>query len=198
MLISQQFEEIHLYLNSGDGVFTHHLIYGSTNEDYGSSGITLCDLNRDGRPDILYTNGDGFDYAQPGPRPWHGVQWLENSGGGKFKYHRIGDLAGAYSPVAVDLDGDGAMDVVAVSGFNTWENPAAVSMMLFQNDGHMNFSPRVLAHLPTHLLTAAAADLDGTGVPVLITGGFHAYPPWDHMSRILLWRRAATPPGVSP
>ncbi len=198
VLISQQFEEIHLYLNSGDGVFTHHLIYGSTNEDYGSSGITLCDLNRDGRPDILYTNGDGFDYAQPGPRPWHGVQWLENSGGGKFKYHRIGDLAGAYSPVAVDLDGDGAMDVVAVSGFNTWENPAAVSMMLFQNDGHMNFSPRVLAHLPTHLLTAAAADLDGTGVPVLITGGFHAYPPWDHMSRILLWRRAATPPGVSP
>lgn len=197
VLISQQFEEIHLYLNSGDGIFTHHLIYGSTNEDYGSSGITLCDLNRDGRPDILYTNGDGFDYAQPGPRPWHGVQWLENTGGGKFKYHRIGDLAGAYSPVAVDLDGDGAMDVVAVSGFNTWENPAAVSMMLFQNDGHMNFSPRVLAHRPTHLLTAAAADLDGTGVPVLITGGFHAYPPWDHMSRILLWRRSAAVSAVS-
>lgn len=187
-IVSQEWEEIHLFKNSGNGIFTHHLVWGSTNEDYGSSGITLCDLNKDGRPDILYTNGDGFDYAQPGPRPWHGVQWLENVGGGKFAYHRIGDLAGAYSPVAVDLDGDGAMDVVAVSGFNTWENPNAVSMMLFQNDGRMNFTPHVLSHVPTHLLCADAADLGGTGKPVLITGGFHAYPPFDHMSRISVWR----------
>jgi len=189
-VVAQEWEEIHLFTNAGNGLFTHHLVYGSTNEDYGSSGISLCDLNRDGRPDILYTNGDGFDYAQPGPRPWHGVQWLENVGGGKFVYHRIGDLAGAYSPVAVDLDGDGATDVVAVSGFNTWENPLAASLVVFQNDGQSNFTPHVLAHTPTHLLTAAAGDLDGTGRPVLITGGFHAYPPFEHMSRISVWRAA--------
>jgi len=34
-----------------------------------------------------------------------------------------------------------------------------------------------------------AAGLDGNGVPVLVTGGFHTHPPWENMSRIRLWRR---------
>jgi hypothetical protein len=191
-VVSQQWEEIVLFENDGTGNFTNKVIFGSTNEDYGSSGISLCDLNRDGRPDILYTNGDGFDYAEPSARPWHGVQWLENLGGGNFRYHRIGDLPGAYSPVGVDFDGDGAMDVIAVSGFADWKNPEAVSLMLFHNDGHMNFTPFPLAHVPTHLMTLAAGYLDGPGkAPVLVTGGFHAYPPYDHMSRISLWRKPA-------
>ena len=105
-VVSQQWEEIHLFTNDGAGNFTDKVVYGSTNEDFGSSGISLCDLNRDGRLDILYTNGDGFDYAEPGARPWHGVQWLENLGEGNFRYHRIGNLPGAYSPVGVDLDGE--------------------------------------------------------------------------------------------
>ena len=32
-------------------------------------------------------------------------------------------------------------------------------------------------------------DLDGNGTPVLVTGGFHAYPPYTQMSRVMLWRR---------
>lgn len=189
-VVSQQWEEVVLFQNDGSGNFTNKVIFGSTNEDYGSSGITLCDLNRDGRLDVLYTNGDGFDYAEPGSRPWHGVQWLENLGGGQFRFHRIGDLPGAYSPIGVDFDHDGAIDVVAVSGFNDWKNPKAVSLMLFHNDGKMNFTAFPLAHEPTHLMTLAAGDLDGTGVPVLITGDFHAYPPYEKMSRVTLWRIA--------
>jgi hypothetical protein len=57
----------------------------------------------------------------------------------------------------------------------------------------MNFTPHVLARTPTHLLTCVAADFDGSGNPALVTGGFHAYPPWDRMSRLLLWRQAKTP-----
>jgi hypothetical protein len=189
-VVSQQYEEIHFFKNDGAGNFTDKVLWGSTNEDFGSSGISLCDLNGDGRPDILYTNGDGFDYAEPGPRPWHGVQWLENLGHGAFKYHRIGNMAGAFSPVGVDLDGDGHSDVVAVSGFNHWDDPEAASLVVFQNDGHMNFTPHVLAHVPNHLMTVTAADLDGNGRPVLVTGGFYAYGPWDHMSRVMVWRRS--------
>lgn len=192
-LVSQQWEEIHLFEGDGKGNFSSRVIFGSTNEDFGSSGIVLSDLDRDGRLDILYTNGDGFDYAQPGSRPWHGVQWLENRGNGFFKYRRIGALAGAYSPVAVDLDRDGNMDVVAVSAFNEWKQPQAVSLVWFKNDGRMSFTPHILARAPTHLLTCVAADFDGSGNLSLVTGGFHAYPPWDRMSRLLLWQPAKSP-----
>ncbi|PTY05939.1 VCBS repeat-containing protein [Opitutaceae bacterium EW11] len=190
-LISQEWEEIFLFENDGSGNFMRKVIFGSTNEDYGSSGISLADVNRDGRPDILYTNGDGFDYADPGARPWHGLQWLENVGGGHFRFHRIADFEGAYSPVGVDFDGDGAMDVLAVSAFNDWKKSTAVSLMLFHNDGQNHFTPVPLAHQPTHLLTVAVGDFDGTGKPVILTGGFHAYPPYDRMSRLSLWRKVA-------
>jgi hypothetical protein len=117
------------------------------------------------------------------------VQWLENLGGGQFRFHRIGNLPGAYSPVGVDLDGNGMLDVVCVSGFNNWTDPKAASLMAFMNQGGEQFTPTIVAQVPTHLVTVAAGDLDGSGHPVLVTGGFHAYPPWDRMSRIKLWRR---------
>ena len=93
-LVSQEWEEIYIFENDGKGNFKPHLIWGSANEDFGSSGISLVDLNQDGYMDILYTNGDAFDYIPPGPRPWHGVQWLENKGNLKFEYHRIADFPG--------------------------------------------------------------------------------------------------------
>ena len=191
--LSQQWEEIYYFRNRGQGEFSRFRIWGSSNEDYGSSGMTVADLNRDGRPDLLFTNGDGFGpAATPGPRPWHGVQWLENLGQGNFRYRRIGHLAGAYSPVAVDLDQDGHLDVVAVAGYADWSNKEkeVVSLMWFRNDGRMQFEPRVLAMAPRDLITLSAGDYDGTGGPVLVTGAFYVYPPYEHMERVLLWRRA--------
>ena len=189
-LVSQQWEEVYLFENDGRGNFTNKIIFGSTNEDYGSSGISLCDLNRDGRLDVLYTNGDGFAYADPGTRPWHGLQWLENSGNGFFRFRRIGNLAGAYSPVGIDLDGDHAIDILCTSGFNDWSKPDATSLVAFMNDGHENFTPHVLAHAPIQLVTCAAADLDKSGQPSLVTGGFYSYPPFDKMRRLTLWKPA--------
>lgn len=187
-LVSQQWEEIHLFSGNGRGEFAHKILFGSTNEDYGSSGISLCDLNRDGRPDILYTNGDGFGYADPGTRPWHGLQWLENAGEGFFRFHRIGDLAGAYSPVGVDLEGRGVMDIVCVSGFNDWKKPEAASLVVFRNDGRMNFEMQVLAYEPIQLISCAAGDLDGSGRPSIVGAGFYAYPPFDRIGRLTLWK----------
>ena len=39
------------------------------------------------------------------------------------------------------------------------------------------------------LREAFAGDLDGNGVPVIVTGGFHAFPPYENMSNITLWRK---------
>ena len=188
-LVSQDSEEVHYFEGDGAGNFRDHVVYGSTNKDYGSSGLSIADINGDGRPDIAYTNGDGFDYATPGARPWHGVQWLENKGGGKFAFHRVGDFPGCYSPVVVDLNGDGHPDIVACSGFNDWNDKTAVSLMCFENDGANHFSPRPLAHAPTHLIVVKAADMFNDGRIELVTGAFMFYPPFDRPSRVTLWER---------
>lgn len=186
-LVSQDSEEVHAFMGDGQGRFRDRVLYGSTNKDYGSSGLIIGDVNKDGRPDIIYTNGDGFDYATPGPRPWHGVQWLENLGGGKFTYHRVGDFPGCYSPGLVDLDGDGDQDIVASSGFNDWNDKRSVSLMCFEQDSPNHFIPRVLAHAPTHLIVVKAADMFNDGRVQLVTGAFMFYPPYDRTSRITLW-----------
>jgi hypothetical protein len=186
-LVSHGSQEVHAFMNDGAGRFRDRVLYGSTNKDYGSSGLSIADVNQDGRPDIIYTNGDGFDYATPGSRPWHGVQWLENMGGGRFTFHRVGDFPGAYSPVLADLKGDGHQDIVSCSGFNDWNDKDAVSLMAFENDGNNNFTPRVLAHGPTHLIVVKAADLFNDGRIELVTGAFMFYPPYDRVSRVTLW-----------
>jgi hypothetical protein len=186
-LVSQDSEEVHAFMNDGQGHFRDRVLHGSTNKDYGSSGLCIADLNQDGRPDVVYTNGDGFDYATPGSRPWHGVQWLENKGGGAFVFHRVGDFPGAFSPVVADLKGDGHQDIVTCSGFNDWNDKNAVSLMAFENDGHENFTPRVLAHDPTHLIVVKAADMFNDGRIELVTGAFMFYPPYDRVSRVTLW-----------
>ncbi len=186
-LISQDIEEVHAFFGDGRGGFRQRVLYGSTNRDFGSSGLAVADVNGDGRIDVVYANGDGFDYATPGPRPWHGLQWLENRGDRQFTYHRVGDFPGCYSPAAVDLDGDGDVDLVASSAFNDWERPGAVSLMAFANDGRGRFTPRVLARDPTHLIVVRAADLCGDGRMELVTGALLFYPPFDRVSRITLW-----------
>lgn len=188
-LISQEWEEVHLIRNLGNRQFSDGVVWGSTNEDFGSSGMTAADINRDGRPDLVFTNGDALDYGGAGTRAWHGVQWLENKGGGFFQYHRIGNMAGAFGPVVADLNGDGAPDLLVVSAFADWDRPDASSLTAWINDGRQNFTPMVLARKPTHLITAAVGDLDGTGVPVIVTGAFHVFPPFENMSSLTIWRK---------
>jgi hypothetical protein len=113
---------------------------------------------------------------------------LENRGGLDFDYHRVGDFPGAFSATAVDPDRDGDLDILVLSMFNQWDDPNAPSMAWFENDGSMQFTMRDLASTPTHLLALGHGDMDGDGWVDFVTGGMHAYPPYDRMSRITLWK----------
>jgi hypothetical protein len=193
-LVSQEWEEVWAFHNDGPGRFTPKLLWGSTNADFGSSWITLVDLDRDGDPDFLYSNGDAFDYAPANSRPWHGVQWLENRGDLRFEFHRIAELSGASSPQAADIDADGDLDVVVSSAHNNWDDPMARSLVWLENNGRMQFALHEIARVPTHLITLAAGDLDGDRRPDLVTGGMHISRPYDRMSRVMLWRNVGQTP----
>ncbi len=186
-LVSQEWEEIYAYINDGKGKFTSKLIYGSNNEDFGSSGIYICDLDKDGDDDILYTNGDAFDYIPPQGKPWHGIQWLENKGNLNFEFHRIADFVGAYNARPVDIDNDGDLDIFCVSAFNLWDKPESQSFIWLENTGNMQFVVHNIANSPTHLLTLEPGDFNNDGLMDFVTGGMHAYPPFDRMGRVTLW-----------
>ena len=186
-LVSQEWEEIWAFLNDGRGQFRSQMVWGSTDPDFGSSWMSILDFDRDGDLDVLYSNGDAFDYAPANSRPWHGVQWLENKGLMQFDFHRLADLPGASSPQAADIDGDDDLDVVVVSAYNNWDDPAAMSLVWLENNGRRQFAMHRIATSPTHLITLATGDLDGDGTVDLVTGGMHISRPYDRLSRVTVW-----------
>jgi hypothetical protein len=186
-LVSQEWEEIYLFENLGKGNFQPILLFGAKNEDYGSSGISMADLDKDGDHDILYTNGDAFDYIPPQGKPWHGVQWLENKGSLTFEFHRLYSFIGAYNARPSDLDGDGDLDLYAISAFNLWSKPESMSMIWLENDGKQQFISHDVTNTPTHLITLELGDFNKDGLMDVVTGGMHAYPPYDRMSRVVVW-----------
>jgi hypothetical protein len=77
--------------------------------------LEAVDLDGDSDTDFLLAHGDTLDDGVAF-KFYHGVEWLENQGNGQFSAHKIGELYGAHSAKAADMDGDGDLDVVA-SGF---------------------------------------------------------------------------------
>jgi hypothetical protein len=186
-LVSQEWEEIYLYLNDGKANFEMKLLFGSSNEDFGSSGIYLADMDQDGDEDILYTNGDAFDYIPPQGRPWHGVQWLENKGDLTFEFHRLANYVGAYNARPADIDEDGDLDIMVVSAFNLWEDHGAQSFIWLENTGDMHYTTHNITNNPSHIITMELGDFNKDGLVDIVTGGMHAYPPYDRMGRVMLW-----------
>ncbi len=186
-IVSQEWEEVYAFENDGSGDFKTHLLYGVADDDYGSSGIGISDVDGDGDPDILWANGDAFVATDYRPMPSHGVQWLENVGAMRFEFHRLGNFPGAYDPCGFDYDGDGDTDVLSVSAFNYWDRPGAQSVVCWENLGDGSFRARNIAEAPTHLVTVDVADMNGDGKVDFVTGSMNLYPPFDRIARITLW-----------
>ena len=78
---------IHLFENDRKGNFTSKIIWGSTNHDFASSGMTVADLNQDGIPDIVFANGDDLA-SKAWSSTYFALQWLKNTGDGNFNYNQ--------------------------------------------------------------------------------------------------------------
>ena len=189
-LFAQEHEQVSAFINDGNGRFQEHVLFKAATPSFGSSGIQLVDLDRDGDLDILYTNGDNMDLPTMVPRPYHGVQWLENKGNLRFVWHDIMRFYGAYSAVAADLDRDGYLDIVVTSVFNDWLDPNRASIIWLENDGQQHFTPHGIARSPINLISADVADVDLDGKPDIVTCAFNLFPPlpFERTGRITFWK----------
>jgi hypothetical protein len=195
-LISQEHETIVAFLNEGDGRFRKETIYTAPHPAYGSSGIQLVDLNGDGRLDVLYTNGDSLDSHYL--KPYHGVHWLENRGTFPFVPHTLAPMAGVMRAVAADLDGDGLLDVVAVSFLprGTFPQRAELgldSVMLLRQIAPGQFARYWLEKGLCDHATCAVGDLMGDGRLHLVIGNFYFTNPPPQADAITIWQN--TTPG---
>ena len=95
--------------------YEEHVLYRAPHPNWGMSNLEAVDLDGDSDIDFLLAHGDTLDDGFAF-KPYQGVMWLENRGGGEYEAHRIGTLYGAHRAEAADFDGDGDLDVVA-AGF---------------------------------------------------------------------------------
>lgn len=168
-LVSQEHELVAALINTGKGQFRRTLLFKAAHPMVGFTSMRLVDLDGDKDVDFLFSNGDAND-LQTDPKPYHGIQWLENKGNLKFQYHDIGRFYGAVSAVAGDLDADGDLDIVASSWNNYWDDPKRQSLIWFENDGKQNFSRHNITNRPQDIVTLELEDVTGDGQLDIIAG----------------------------
>ncbi len=191
-LISQEHETVVAFLNEGEGRFRKEVIHAAPHPAYGSSGIQLADVDGDGDLDVLYTNGDVLDKPFV-LKPYHGVHWLENRGTYPFTPHRLTDMPGVTRAVAADVDGDGDLDILAVSylpaeEFTRRDELALDSVLWLEQTRKGTFVRRPLETKECDHFTCAIGPLYGAGKPpTLVVGNFWSTKQRPLKETITLW-----------
>jgi hypothetical protein len=181
-LISQEHETVVAFLNEGGGKFRKETIYTAPHPAYGSSGIQLVDLDKDGNLDVLYTNGDVLDEPYL-LKPYHGVRWLRNPGNNKFPFaeRELAAMYGVHQAVAADIDGDGDLDVVAVSflprnAFPQREEKKVDAIIVLEQTTPGKFVRHTLESITCDHVTLAAGNVTDSGRIDLVVGAYGAPP----------------------
>lgn len=135
VLMEQAQEGIFLYENQGNGHFLERekLRFPPV---YGTSSMQVVDYNQDGFDDLLITNGDNWDYTNI-LKAYHGVRVYLNDGKNNFKEALFYPLYGANQAIAADFDGDGDLDIAAISFFPDLLNSPEKGFIYLENEGNM-------------------------------------------------------------
>jgi hypothetical protein len=193
-LISQEHETVVAFINEGGFRFRMETIFSAPHPAYGSSGIEVVNMDGDGDLDVLYTAGDSLDNTTL-IRPEHGVYYLENRGGYPFVDRKLAALPGAHRAVPADFDGDGDLDIVAVSflprDFFAGQKDHD-SVLFLEQVAPGRFERHALKRGDCVHATVAAGDLSGEGRIDFVTGNFTFFEKVE--DSVTVWRNRGKRP----
>lgn len=172
-LMTQGDERLVLFLNQGNFRFRINVLLRFP-PTHGSSYFDLADFNNDGKPDILFTNGDNADYS-PILKPYHRVAIYLNDGANHFTEYWSYPLQGATQARAIDFDKDGDLDIAAIAFFPNFENSPEQSFVYFEKTP-TGYKPYVTP-LATQgrWITMDVADLDRDHDDDILLGALDFY-----------------------
>lgn len=183
-LFAQGAEGISVFYHRGDGNFEERLLLEFP-PTYGSSYFDMMDLDEDGDLDIIYTCGDNADYP-PVLKPYHGIRFFTNNGNGQFEESFFYPLPGAYKAIPADFDGDGDLDVAAISFFPDFKEHPEYGFVYLENQGDWQMQAHTFPEADRgRWLSMDAGDVDQDGDLDIVLGSlaFEVVPPTGILER---------------
>ncbi len=153
---------------------------------WGANRGLVVDWNHDGKPDLVEVSGNNLELRGRPIKATHGVRVLQNEGDWKFREVLFERLDGAIDVAAGDFDGNGRVDLAAVSLYPDWRLPVPTTFLLLRQraDGTVERTGLADQHW-NRWMRIATGDADGDGDLDLLLGGA-AVPlavPAEHTAR---------------